>query len=76
MNEPYPDNKTTVEKLKELDEANPQNQENTMFKVMENYKKGVEYYNSYGLKEDGHHHGAGKPHGKNYTGSGTFWDLN
>lgn len=47
-----------------------------MIKVMETYRKGVEYYNSYGLKS-----GSGARKGKDGSksaghGSGTFWDLN
>lgn len=47
-----------------------------MLKVMDNYKKGVEYFNSFGLenqKGNGHSKKAAE---KKITGDGTFWDLN
>lgn len=47
-----------------------------MLKTMENYKKGVQYFNSFGLDqndEKGHHK---KTSQKVITGEGSFWDLN
>lgn len=47
-----------------------------MFKVMDTYRKGVEYYNSYGLKADKNPKENAKGNKKQFTGKGSFWDLN
>ena len=66
-----------MEQLKELEQTNNQpDNESTMLKVMDNYKKGVEYFNSFGLeKQKGNGHSK-KAAEKKITGDGTFWDLN
>lgn len=48
-----------------------------MLKVMETYRKGVEYYNSYGLKSaSGTRKSKEGGKGSSANGGGTFWDLN
>lgn len=44
-----------------------------MLKVMDTYRKGVEYFNSYGLDENKN---TNPSKHKKITGTGSFWDLN
>lgn len=49
-----------------------------MFRVMDSYRKSVDYFNSYGIKSrpftaTSKNGEAGT--GKNSKGTGTFWDL-
>lgn len=50
----------------------------SMFRVMDSYRKSVDYFNSYGIKSrpftaTSKNGEAGT--GKNSKGTGTFWDL-
>jgi hypothetical protein len=48
-----------------------------MLKVMDTYRKSVDYYNSYGLKSaDGSRKKNKSASKNNIDGKGTFWDLN
>jgi hypothetical protein len=47
-----------------------------MLRVMETYRKSVDYYNSYGLKEASGARKNKSSDKKGASGSGTFWDLN
>lgn len=68
--------KTTKQQLRQLNEIINEEPEVPMLKVMETYRKGVEYYNSYGLNESSANVQK-KTTGKNSnTGGGSFWDLN
>lgn len=49
-----------------------------MFRVMDSYRKSVDYFNSYGIKSRPFTATSknGEPgNGKNNKGTGTFWDL-
>mgnify|MGYP006872378907 CR=1 FL=1 len=48
-----------------------------MLRVMDTYRKSVDYYNSYGLKSaDGSRKKNKSASKNNVDGKGTFWDLN
>lgn len=50
----------------------------SMLRVMDSYRKSVDYFNSYGIKSRpftaGNKNGEAA-NGKNNKGTGTFWDL-
>ena len=47
-----------------------------LMKFLDTYKRGVDFYNSYGLKKDDKKAESNKPNTKKMNSTTSFWDLN
>ena len=47
-----------------------------LMKFLDNYKRGVDFYNSYGLKKDEKKADVSNPNTKKMNSTTSFWDLN
>ena len=65
-----------ADKMKDLNRPIELHTEFDMMKFLDNYKKSVDYYNSYGLNNAPNSTQASRQASRRVSTSSTFWDLN